>query len=211
MTNPERPTPLPPQAVVAVLRAPSAEHFVPACTVLWEAGLRCFEFTLTSQGALQAVAELRRHFPHAVVGVGTVRTTDHLHAARQAGADFAVSQVQLPRLVEAARTIGLPFVPGALTPTEIVLAWEAGVPMVKVSPIGPLGGVGYLDELRGPLPDIPLMPTGGVTLGAAADYLRSGAAAVGVSSDLFGTSLGTGDLTGLAERAAQLAPLLTEV
>ena len=212
MIEAERPTsPIAEQAVVAVLRAPSAEHFIPASTVLWDAGVRCFEFTLTSQGSLQAVTELRSRFPDAVVGVGTVRTVDHLTAALQAGATFAVSQVHLPRLVEAARVIGLPYIPGALTPTEVVIAWEAGVPMVKVSPIGPLGGVRYLNELRGPLPDIPLMPTGGVTLEATTEYLKAGAAAVGISGDLFDESLWTGDLTGLAERAAQLAPLLTAV
>jgi 2-dehydro-3-deoxyphosphogluconate aldolase/(4S)-4-hydroxy-2-oxoglutarate aldolase len=119
---------------------------------------------------------------------------------------FAVSQVFLPRLVDRAHELGLPFVPGALSPTEVVLAWESGVSLVKVSPIGPVGGVSYLNELRGPLPDIAMMPTGGVTLDAVEAYLAAGAAAVGISGAVFGNALITGDLTGLADRAAQLGP-----
>jgi 2-dehydro-3-deoxyphosphogluconate aldolase / (4S)-4-hydroxy-2-oxoglutarate aldolase len=202
-------SPLPPRAVVAILRAPSAEHFVAASTVLLHAGLHCVEFTLTSAGALDAVSAFRRQHRDALVGVGTVRNTEQLAAAADAGADFAVSQVLLPRLVQRAQEIGIPFVPGALTPTEIVTAWESGVSLVKVSPIGPVGGLDYLRELRGPLPDIPLLPTGGVTLPEVRAYLDAGAAAVGVSGALFGDALITGDLTGLADRAASLRPSLS--
>lgn len=210
MTTLKRQTsPLPEKAVVAVLRAPTAEHFLSASTVLWENGVRCFEFTMTSCGALEAVTAFRRRFPEAVVGVGTVRTVEHLITAKEAGATFAVSQVYLPTLLEEAQRIGLPFVPGALTPTEIITAWETGVvPMVKVSPIGTAGGVAYLNELRGPMPDVALMPTGGVTLEAAPRYLSAGAAAVGVSGALFETSLISGNLTRLADRAAALSPAL---
>jgi 2-dehydro-3-deoxyphosphogluconate aldolase / (4S)-4-hydroxy-2-oxoglutarate aldolase len=204
-------SPLPPRAVVAVLRAPTAQHFLTASSVLFDAGIRCFEFTLTTAGALDAVAAFRKQHPEAITGVGTVRTPEHLTAAVAAGAQFAVSQIFSPRLVERAQELGIPFVPGALTPTEIVTAWEFEVPLVKVSPIGPLGGVTYLRELRGPLPDIALMPTGGVTLEEAGAYLTAGAVAVGVSGALFGNALITGDLTGLADRAARLHPLLAPV
>jgi 2-dehydro-3-deoxyphosphogluconate aldolase/(4S)-4-hydroxy-2-oxoglutarate aldolase len=197
---------LPPRVVVAILRAPTAEHFVAASSVLWDAGIRCFEFTLTSEGALEAVSAFRERQPEAVLGVGTVRTPEHLTGAQDAGAMFAVSQVFLPRLVDRAQELGLSFVPGALSPTEIVVAWESGVSLVKVSPIGPVGGVSYLNELRGPLPDIAMMPTGGVTLDAVDAYLAAGAAAVGISGAVFGDALITGDLTGLADRAAQLGP-----
>ena len=112
--------------------------------------------------------------PDAVVGVGTVRTTEHLEAAAEAGAAFAVSQVFLPELVAAANEYQIPYVPGTLTPTEVLCAWNTGVPAVKVSPIGPLGGVTYLNELRGPMPDVSIMPTGGVTLEAARRVPRRG-------------------------------------
>jgi 2-dehydro-3-deoxyphosphogluconate aldolase / (4S)-4-hydroxy-2-oxoglutarate aldolase len=204
MSSTPLPSLLPPRAVVAVFRAPTAEHFVPASEVLWDAGVRCFEYTLTTEGALDALVELRRVFPEALVGVGTVRAVDHLRAARDAGAEFAVSQVFLPELVAAARKQQIPFIPGALTPTEVVTAWNAGAPAVKVSPIGPVGGVSYLNELRGPLPDVAIMPTGGVTLEAAAHYLDAGAVAVGLSSALLGDALLGGDLDALSARADQL-------
>ena len=204
MTTTPRPSPLPPRAVVAVFRAPTADHFVPASEVLWDAGIRCFEYTLTTDGALDAVLELRKVLPEALVGVGTVRTVDHLRAASDAGAEFTVSQIFLPELVAAAREQQIAFIPGALTPTEVVTAWNAGVPAVKVSPVGPLGGVTYLKELRGPLPDVAMMPTGGVTREAAGYYLDAGAVAVGVSGALLGDVLLDGALGGLPARAAQL-------
>jgi 2-dehydro-3-deoxyphosphogluconate aldolase / (4S)-4-hydroxy-2-oxoglutarate aldolase len=204
MTTDVRPSPLPPRAVVAVFRAPTAAHFVPASQVLWDAGIRCFEYTLTTVGALHALVVLRKTLPDALVGVGTVRTADHLRAAADAGAEFAVSQIFLPELANAAREQQIAFVPGALTPTEVVTAWNAGVPAVKVSPIGPLGGVNYLNELRGPLPDVAIMPTGGVTVEAAAQYLDAGAVAVGVSSALLADVLLGGDLGALKDRAELL-------
>jgi 2-dehydro-3-deoxyphosphogluconate aldolase / (4S)-4-hydroxy-2-oxoglutarate aldolase len=191
-------------SIEAVFRAPTAEHFVPASEVLWDAGVRCFEYTLTTEGALDALVELRKVLSEAHVGVGTVRTVGHLRAASDAGAEFAVSQIFLPELVVAAREQQIAFIPGALTPTEIVTAWNAGAPAVKVSPIGPLGGVSYLKELRGPLPDVAIMPTGGVTLDAAAHYLDAGAVAVGVSGALLGDVLLGGDLAALSARAEQL-------
>nr|WP_294694383.1 bifunctional 4-hydroxy-2-oxoglutarate aldolase/2-dehydro-3-deoxy-phosphogluconate aldolase [uncultured Friedmanniella sp.] len=204
MTQNPLPSPLPPRAVVAIFRAPTADHFVAASEVLWHAGIRCFEYTLTSDGALDALVELRKLLPEAVAGVGTVRNVDHLRAAQDSGAEFAVSQIFLPELVSCAAELQIPFVPGALTPTEVVTAWSAGVPAVKVSPIGPLGGVTYLNELRGPLPDVAMMPTGGVTLEAAGRYLDAGAVAVGVSGAVLGDALLGGDLAALSARAEQL-------
>ncbi|HEY6577171.1 MAG TPA: bifunctional 4-hydroxy-2-oxoglutarate aldolase/2-dehydro-3-deoxy-phosphogluconate aldolase [Mycobacterium sp.] len=198
------PLSLPPRALVAVLRAPTAEHFVSSSQVLWDAGITCFEYTLTSEGALDAVIEARRILPDAVVGVGTVRTTEHVKAATDAGAVFAVSQFFLPELVAAATECQIPYVPGTLTPTEVISAWNTGVPAVKVSPIGPLGGVTYLHELRGPMPDVAIMPTGGVTLEAAVEYLDAGAVAVGVSGALLQDALLGGDLAALKARARQL-------
>ena len=210
MNTDRLPSPLPPRAVVAVFRAPTAEHFVSASEVLWDAGVRCFEYTLTTDGALDALVGLRKLLPEAIVGVGTVRTVDHIRAATEAGAQFSVSQIFLPELATAAREQQIPFVPGALTPTEVVTAWNAGVPAVKVSPIGPLGGVTYLNELRGPLPDVAIMPTGGVTLDAAAHYLDAGAVAVGVSGALLEDVLLGGHLAALSARAKQLMSSVAE-
>ena len=137
------------------MRAPTAEHFVGVTSLLWDAGLTCFEYTLTTDGALDSLADARSALPDAVLGVGTVRTRRDVEAGQAAGAQFAVSQIFRPEFVEAAMEQHLPFVPGALTPTEVANAWASGVPAVKVSPIGPLGGVQYLNELRGPLPEVP--------------------------------------------------------
>jgi 2-dehydro-3-deoxyphosphogluconate aldolase / (4S)-4-hydroxy-2-oxoglutarate aldolase len=198
------PLPLPPRAVVAVLRAPTAKHFVAACEVLRDVGITCFESTLITEGAVEALVETRAALPDAVVGLGTVRTAQHLEAAGQIGAAFAVSQVFLPELIAAANTHQIAYVPGTLTPTEVVSAWNTGVPAVKVSPIGPVGGVSYLTELLTPMPDVAIMPTGGVTLEAAGEYLDAGAVAVGVSGALFEDALLGGDLDALKRRARQL-------
>jgi 2-dehydro-3-deoxyphosphogluconate aldolase/(4S)-4-hydroxy-2-oxoglutarate aldolase len=198
------PLPLPPRAVVAVLRAPTAKHFVAACEVLRDAGITCFEFTLTTEGAVEALVATRSALPDAVVGLGTVRTVQHLEAAARVGAAFAVSQVFLPELVAAANAHRIPYIPGTLTPTEVLSAWNTGVPAVKVSPIGPVGGVAYFTELRLPLPDVAIMPTGGVALEAAGEYLDAGAVAVGVSGALFADALLGGDLDALKRRARQL-------
>jgi 2-dehydro-3-deoxyphosphogluconate aldolase / (4S)-4-hydroxy-2-oxoglutarate aldolase len=195
---------LPPQAVVAIFRAPDARHFEGASQVLRDAGVTCQEFTLTSEGALHAFVRARRALDGLVLGVGSVRTVDDLRAAADAGADFAVSQIFLPALVDAAAELGLCYIPGALTPTEVISAWNRGAPTVKVSPVGPLGGLDYFRELLMPMPDVAMMPTGGVTLEAAAAYLRLGAAAVGVSGFLLGDALLTGDVSELKARADQL-------
>ena len=180
--------------------------------MLRDAGVTCQEYTLTSEGVLNAFVRTRRSLGNLVLGIGSVRTVDDLRAAADAGADFAVSQIFLPELVDAAAELGLCYIPGALTPTEVISAWNHGVPTVKVSPVGPLGGLDYFRELLIPMPDVAMMPTGGVTLEAAATYLRLGAVAVGVSGFLLGDALLTGDVSELKARAdtlissAQLKP-----
>jgi 2-dehydro-3-deoxyphosphogluconate aldolase/(4S)-4-hydroxy-2-oxoglutarate aldolase len=189
---------------VAIFRAPNVQHFEDASQVLRDAGVTCQEYTLTTDGALDAFVRTRRTLEDLVLGVGSIRTVDHLRAAADAGADFAVSQIFLPELVDAATELGLCYIPGALTPTEVISGWNRGVPTVKVSPIGPLGGLDYFRELLIPMPDVAVMPTGGVTLEAAAAYLRMGAVAVGVSGFLLGDALLTGDVSELKARADQL-------
>jgi 2-dehydro-3-deoxyphosphogluconate aldolase/(4S)-4-hydroxy-2-oxoglutarate aldolase len=191
--------------VVAVLRAAGADRFLEVSAVLADAGFGAVEFTLTTPGAVSAIAAARVALPGLLVGAGTVRTLEQVHSAIDAGASFLVSQVTSGVLVAAAADRGVPFIPGALTPNEIVAAWELGVQAVKVSPVGPVGGVDYISELVGPLPDIALMPTGLVRIDEAGDYLSAGAAVVGISRDLTRDALlPGGDLQGLAERAARV-------
>jgi 2-dehydro-3-deoxyphosphogluconate aldolase / (4S)-4-hydroxy-2-oxoglutarate aldolase len=198
----ERLAPLP---LIAILRAPDASVFRQATEVLYDSGIRCVEFTLTSDRAIEATGDVIAAMPgDLLVGVGTVRTEVQVDQAIDAGAAFLVSQVLRPELVAAAERRGVPFIPGALTPTEILAAWECGVPAVKVSPIGPVGGLDYFDNVRGPLPDVPLVPTGSVRPDEVRAYLDHGAVAVGLSGHLFGDSLVPGgDLEGLAVRTKQ--------
>lgn len=156
---------------------------------LVEAGARVFEVTLDSEDAvadLAAVHELISSLPsssdaRAWVGAGTVRTIYQVHAAHQAGAAFGVSPVFNREVLDAALAIGLPFMPGALTPTEIDAAWRAGAALVKVFP-GSSVGPSHIRELRGPFRDIDLVVTGGVDLGNAGAFLEAGATAVGIGS-----------------------------
>src|SRR5688500_12990403 len=123
-----RPTVLPPRAVVAIFRAPDARHFEGASQVLRDAGVTCQEYTLTSEGALDALVRTRKTLGDLVLGVGSVRTVEDLRAAADAGADFAVSQIFLPELVDAAAGRGLCCIPGALPATRGDCAWHRGVP-----------------------------------------------------------------------------------
>ena len=201
---------LAPRPLIAILRSADASRFAKASEVLYEAGFRCVELTLTTAGVFDALDIVRRDLPDdLILGIGTVRTLDQVHQAVDSGADFLVSQVYRAHLVEAARERGLPFVPGALTPTEILNVWEAGVPAVKVSPIGPVGGLDYFDQVRGPLPEVPLVPTGGVSIEEVGAYLQRGAAAVGLSGPLTGDVLEPrGDWSKFAQRAARAVSAL---
>lgn len=192
--------------VVAVLRAIAPDRLVEVSELLVDAGIPAVELTLTTPGALEAIAALRASLGDAAtIGAGTVRTVAQLEAAADAGAQFAVSQVTSLPVMAAARRRGLTFVPGALTPNEIVAAWDHGVELVKISPVGPVGGLAYVQELVGPLPDVSLFPTGGVTLEAAGSYLDAGAAVVGLSRHLLLDALEpAGDLTALRERVRVL-------
>lgn len=198
--------------VVAVLRAPSADRIHTVSMSLIEQGLTAVEVTLTTAGALDVITELRKEVgSDVVIGAGTVRTAEQARQAIESGAQFVVSQLTDPSVHKIAANAQVPYVPGALTPNEIASAWEMGVPAVKVSPVAPVGGVQYIQELRGPLPDIALMPTGGVTIEDVPRYLQAGAAIVGVSAHLIGDSLTPeGDLAGLKQRAQHLVTVVRD-
>jgi len=168
--------------VVAVLRRVADPTGV--VLALREEGLGVFEITLDSQDALETIAALRGD-ADLVVLAGTVRTADEVRAAVEAGAQACVSPALTPEVVEACREAGVPAIPGAMTPTEIETAWRLGAEMVKVFPAARLGPE-FIRDLRGPLEDIPLLATGGVDGSNALDFLRAGAAAVGVGSALVG-------------------------
>ena len=198
--------------VVAILRAANAERFLEVGRVLYEGGVRGIEVTLTSKGALEAFGRLREELPgDAVLGVGTVRSAGDAELALGAGATYLVAPDFRDEVVAFAVERDLPVVPGALTPTEVVAAWGAGATAVKVFPVSAVGGAAYVKAVRAPLPEVPLVPTGGVGIDDIGAYLDAGAVAVGVGSPLLGDAGEPGgDLRGLAERARRAVAAATE-
>jgi 2-dehydro-3-deoxyphosphogluconate aldolase/(4S)-4-hydroxy-2-oxoglutarate aldolase len=193
--------------VIAILRAASTDRFAEVAEILLESGIRGIEVTLTTPGALTSLAALHAHLPPtAFLGVGTVRTPDELRAARDAGAAYALTPHVRPDLIETAVQLGLPIIPGALTPSEVVAAWEAGASAVKIFPVSAVGGASYLKALSGPLPEVPFLPSGGVSISDIPAYLAAGAAGVGLGDSLIGDAGNPdGDVAGLAERARRAA------
>ena len=190
--------------VVAILRGRRAEHLDTVLDVLVDAGIRSLEVTLNTPGALEAIRRARTRFGEDVsVGAGTVRTVADVEDAVAAGAQFLVSPHTDPALGARARELSAAYLPGALTPTEIVTAWNSGAAAVKLFPAR-LGGPRYLRDLREPLPDIPIVPTGGVSAENVGEWFAAGAVAVGVGGTLIGDALDGGDLTALTARATEL-------
>ena len=195
---------------VPILRAATGERLVAVSRVLVDAGLRAVELTCTTPGYETAISLLREETDADVlVGAGTVRTAADAARAIEAGAQFLVNMAAEASVAEIAAAADIPYIPGALTATEISRAWALGVTAVKVSPVGCVGGPAYIRELVGPWPDIPLFPTGGTVLADIDAYLDAGAALVGFSTDLLGDSLSpAGDLEALSARASRLVAAL---
>ncbi len=169
----------------AVLRAPTADLGLRAALAAHRGGARIIEVTLTVPEACKVIAALRKETPDTLVGAGTVLSADEAARAMEAGAEFVVSPILDPDVVQCCRERGVYVVPGANTPTEIASALRLGVDLVKIFPADLLGGPAYLRALRGPFPHLRALPTGGIDLGNAAEYLNAGAAALGVSTALF--------------------------
>ncbi|MFE9643077.1 bifunctional 4-hydroxy-2-oxoglutarate aldolase/2-dehydro-3-deoxy-phosphogluconate aldolase [Streptomyces sp. NPDC006365] len=183
----ERP-PLTPQLggtrVMAILRSADATGLPAVARALADGGITCLEVTLTTSGALDALATIRDELgPDVAVGAGTVITTEHAREALAAGAEFLVAPAVDTDVIRGSTDSGIPFYPGAWTPTEVSTAWRAGAAAVKLFPAS-TGGPDHLRQLRAPLPDIPLVAVGGVGIDQARDYLDAGALAVGIGSPL---------------------------
>ena len=168
--------------VVAILRHPRVDIEVCA-SILIEAGVRYIEVTVDSPGCLTFLESTAGNMKGALFGAGTVTTPELAEKAIQAGARFLVTPNFNPQVIGVARAHRVPVFSGAMTPTEIFSAHQAGAEIIKVFPAATLGS-GYFKELRGPFPDIPLMATGGITVENAADFLAAGATALGVGSSL---------------------------
>ncbi|MFG2970728.1 bifunctional 4-hydroxy-2-oxoglutarate aldolase/2-dehydro-3-deoxy-phosphogluconate aldolase [Streptomyces sp. NPDC048288] len=197
---------------MAILRSADATGLPAVARALAAGGVTCLEITLTTTGALDALARIRAELgPSAAVGAGTVMTPADLRDAVAAGAEFLVAPVVEPDVIRAAADLGIPCYPGAWTPTEVATAWRAGAAAVKLFPAC-TGGPAYLRQLRAPLPDIPLVAVGGVDLAEAAEYLAAGACAVGVGSPLLrGADRAPGDPAALAALTGRARDLLETV
>lgn len=187
--------------LVVVARASAASDYAPVLAALADAGVQSVELTLTTPGTFDVFAQLRASFD-GDLGIGTVTTLDQLERAIAVGADYVVTPITSTALVERAVAAGMPIVPGGLTPTELFASWSAGASAVKVFPAGQVGP-GYLKDLRGPFPDIAVVPSGGVDADSAAAWLAAGAVAVSVGGPLLGDAFHGGDLDALRERAAR--------
>src|SRR6266849_87211 len=171
--------------IVPVVRASSSREARIAADAVCQGGIPIVEITMTVPGAVDVIRELAKNSSSEVlVGAGTVLNVEAARRCLDAGAQFLVSPgLNLPTVALAARE-GKLMMAGSLTPTEVMAAWEAGADFVKVFPCGQVGGAKYIKALKGPLPQIPLVPTGGVNLNTAAEFIEAGAAALGVGGEL---------------------------
>lgn len=190
--------------IVAVGRGLPADRVVRIAEGLAAGGIRAYEVTLTTPDALEAIAALaRRGDPRLLVGAGTVLDVASAEAAVAAGAAFLVSPTFEPAVVAWAVEREIPVIPAGFSPTEILAAWRAGASAVKVFPASALGP-SFVREMRGPLPEIPLLPTGGLNLDNGPAFLAAGAVAIGIG----GWLIGDGEPEGIAERGARLVAAL---
>lgn len=191
--------------LVVVARARDAQDYDRVLGALVESGIRSVELTLTTPGTIERLAEIVARFgADADIGVGTVTDEDQLRAAIAGGARYIVTPITDARLVATSAALGVPIVPGGLTPTELHASWRAGASAVKVFPASQVSSA-YVSDLRGPFPGIEVVPSGGVDLARASEWLRAGAAAVSVGGPLLGDAFRGGDLDALRERAVAFA------
>lgn len=170
--------------IIPIIRASSADVVVPIVEALFQAGLSVAEITMTVPNAIDAIGAVAKRLPGVLIGAGTVTDAETARRAVEAGAAFIVTPCLVPEVIEAAHRAAVAVLPGALTPGEVFEAFRLGGDMVKVFPVQSVGGAAYLRALRGPFPDIPLVPTGGVTLENMTELFQAGAAAVGVGTEL---------------------------
>ncbi|HYD97214.1 MAG TPA: bifunctional 4-hydroxy-2-oxoglutarate aldolase/2-dehydro-3-deoxy-phosphogluconate aldolase [Noviherbaspirillum sp.] len=194
--------------VIPVIAIDDLAHAVPLAKALVEGGIRVLEVTLRTPHGIPAIAAMIEHVPGAIVGVGTLTQPEEFAAAREAGAVFGVSPGLTPALIAAARKSGLPLLPGVMTPSEVMAAREAGFRQLKLFPAVPAGGIGMLNAIAGPLPDVSFCPTGGISPDSAPQFLAcKNVACVGGSWLTPKEAMQAGDwgrITGLALAASAL-------
>ena len=192
--------------IIPVVRATTADDAMRAIDAIREGGIPVLEITMTVPGAVRVIEQVTSRFGDDVlVGAGTVLDAETAKACVSSGARFIVSPALNFETIAYCREHDVVVMPGALTPTEVVQAWNAGADFVKVFPAGAVGGPSYLKALKAPLPQIELVPTGGVSLKTAADFIRAGAAALGVGGELV-----QGQSSEITERAKQFVEIVRQ-
>jgi 2-dehydro-3-deoxyphosphogluconate aldolase/(4S)-4-hydroxy-2-oxoglutarate aldolase len=192
------------EKIVAVVRLDDANQGIDVAKALVAGGVALIEIALTTPDAVELIARIKTSVPQAMVGAGTVITTDDVLSLRPAEPAFAVAPILDPRVVRCAQEEGILFSPGAYSPTETYQAWEMGVPIVKVFPAARLGPK-YLSDLKAPMPFLRLMPTGGIDDKTISEYLQCGADVVGAGGWLVDTAaIARGELSVLTEKARRL-------
>lgn len=197
--------------LVPVLRAHSEAQALALIDAIAEGGIDVLEITMTVPGAVHLLRRLAHDRPDLVLGAGTVLDPETARQCILEGAQFIVSPALNLATVELCRRYSIAVIPGALTPTEIVNAWQAGADVIKVFPANAMGGAPYLRALKAPLPHIELIPTGGISLNTAATFLHAGAIALGVGADLVDThALAVGEAHKITEKARQYLQIVRE-
>ena len=195
--------------IVAVVRAESGESLVKVVRALADGGVTAAEITFTVPDAIDVIRQVRKEVGDAVVlGAGTVLDPETARVALLAGAEYIVSPTVNVEVIRLCRRYDKAIMPGALTPTEVLTAWEAGADIVKIFPAD-VGGPPYLKALRGPLPQVRVMPTGGVDLDTAEAFLKAGACCLGVGSSLVEPrAVASGDFARIRDLAGQFAAIV---
>ncbi len=198
--------------LVPVVRADSAEMARRAVAAVCAGGISIVEITMTVPGAIDVIRALSEETgDQTLIGAGTVLDAPTARKCVQAGAQFIVSPALDLKTIESCKDMGIAMMAGALTPTEIYAAWAAGADLVKVFPAGSVGGPSYLKAIKGPLPHIKLVPTGGVSLKTAAAFIEAGAEALGVGTDLVDTKALKDGLDGtITDRARQYVDIVKQ-
>jgi 2-dehydro-3-deoxyphosphogluconate aldolase/(4S)-4-hydroxy-2-oxoglutarate aldolase len=198
--------------VVPVVRATSARHAQMAAEAVSSGGIPIAEVTMTVPGAIELIAQLASTMGREVlIGAGTVLDAQTAARCLDAGAQFVVSPGFDPATIAFVKGRGVLMMAGALTPTEVIAAWKAGSDFVKIFPCGTMGGAKYIKALKGPLPHVPMIPTGGVDLETAADLIRAGSEALGIGGELVsGAALAAGDTKSITEAARKYVGIVQE-
>jgi len=198
--------------IVPVVRAASAQQAIQASEAVCAGGVPIVEVTMTVPGAIGVISQLSKSMGNEIlIGAGTVLDAETAQRCLDAGAQFLVSPGFDLATVQLAGRVGKLIMAGALTPTEVIAAWKAGSDFVKIFPCGTVGGAKYIKALKAPLPQVPMVPTGGVNLQTAADFIRAGSDALGIGGELVSAAaLKSGNVSTITEAARQYVAIVKQ-